>query len=268
MNTKPFHYLSAASMQRWLITLSLALLCNASAGAQTKTDREHDGLKGPVKSVRVELVEFAADGQTVLRQRHVQSMTSYDEQGNLFEELAYRPDGSFWSKKTYARDGEGRKIVTSYNRDGALSSQMIYTYDTAGRIAGWANYDAKGALKNRAVNTYDKDGHLTGGEVYNADGSLESRTVIMFDEEKKQPVNSFYDAHGALINKESLTSAGGDVIRYQPDGAVWMKETHGAAKFEYDAQGNWIKQTWPRSVTQDNKTVETIEVLYREIAYY
>jgi YD repeat-containing protein len=255
-------------MKRLLGTLIFSLALVPHASSQMRTDCETGGLKGPVKAVRVEQAELAQDGQTIKRPRQLQSVTTYDERGNLIEALSYHPDGTLREKKTLSWDGDGHRIAVKYDADGRMTAKSVETFDAAGHITGTLSYDAAGALKSRSASMYDERGRFTGGAVYNPDGSLMSKTVVTFDEKNQQPEIAYYDAQGTLQGKHSLSDAGGYVINYQPDGTEWFKETRTALKWEFDAHGNWIKQTWPKTRTQANKIEESVEVLYREITYY
>ncbi len=256
-------------MQRLLIALVFSLSLTVHAGAQTRTDWEDAGLKGRVKSIRVEQAEFVGlEGTTVAKARHVTSEATYDSQGSLLEEWSYKPDGTLRGRKTFARDADGHKTVTSYSAAGVLLGSAVYTYDEAGHITGTASYNARGALIGRSVSIYDARGRFAGGMTYNADGSLDTRTVVTFDAEKQRAERAYYDAAGKLLGKDSLTDAGGYAIHNKPDGTVWSKDVYQTNVKELDAQGNWIKRTWHKSVTQEDKTEDRIEVLYRTITYY
>lgn len=255
-------------MRLLLGALSFALLLSATAAGQSKTDREAAGLQGAVKSVRVEQVELAADGQTSKRPRWLTSVTTYDQQGNVLEELHYQPNGALREKRTVARDNEGHKVITTYNAGGAVTAKTVNSYDDAGHITGTLTYDGAGVLKHKSASTYDERGRFTGGAVYNADGSQMSKTVVTFDEEKKRPELAIYDEHGTLMGRQALTDAGGYVINYRPDGTIWFSETRQPAQREFDGHGNWLKQTWPKSVTREDRTEDVISVEYRTITYY
>jgi YD repeat-containing protein len=110
---------------------------NAEPTAQPKnlSDRERDGLRGPVKT--------CVGGTTT---------TEYDPDGRMLSTHAVEPDGREWgSTQTY--DSAGRLLrISSRNWDGS-STVQIYSYDEAGRLVGIA--DGSG---NRTDFHYDEQG--------------------------------------------------------------------------------------------------------------
>jgi len=256
-------------MRRLLVMLLFTLLLIHPAAAQKRTDRESAGLKGPVRTVRLEWAEISQqDGKAVERPRKLQFTTTYDEKGNRKEVTNYNLNGSLQDKRIYTRDGEGNLTETIYKADGTMDSKLIYTYDEKGRITGWSVYDAVGSLRRKAIGAYDAHGKPTESAIYNADGSLMNKTVHSYDAEGKQAGHAVYNAAGVLMQTYERNGTEDIVVLYNEDGTFHYRSVSKSPTSEFDSHGNWIKQSTPRSITRAGKSEEVIAVFYRRITYY
>ena len=136
------------------LTLPVALLvafCGLSASAQTKlshvtgqshvslvsalgtdTDRDRDGLLGPVRRVRTETVKLSnKGGKTVEGQRAVLEVVAYDIKGVKIENAYFPVAGAaLTGKEVYKYDDKGNIVeMTLLNSDGSLLSKEVYTYE-------------------------------------------------------------------------------------------------------------------------------------------
>src|SRR5688500_16718394 len=105
-------------MPKLLVALALGLLSAAMVGAQKKqTDREFEGLKGPVKSVSVEkaALKEQAGRRVEETQRLMDESATYDAEGNLVNDESYDGDGTLFIKKVYRHAGE-EEVVDTYVR--------------------------------------------------------------------------------------------------------------------------------------------------------
>ena len=81
-----------------------------------KTDGKRQGLKGPVKSVRVETAEFEdRDGQ-IVEKLWLSSTTTFNQDGWIIEQVNRNPDGSEW--------------------------RTVHDYSDAGKLQATRGYDA------------------------------------------------------------------------------------------------------------------------------
>jgi hypothetical protein len=250
-----------------MLLFSLSLACTASA--QARVDRETDGLKGRVKSVRVERSKVRKrDGRTFEESKRLQSVATYDEKGNKLEEVGYNSDGAVTWKRVFARDDKGNRTETTYKADGTIDAKWVTTYDASGKMTGSAQYAADGSLRHKSVREFDANGKLITGAIYDANGSLMNKTFFSYDAKGPQARDALYNADGTLVQELVRTDTGYTVVLYDSDGSVRYKSFDQLPSSELDSNGNWIKQTTLRTILQGGKPEETEEVTYRTIIYY
>ena len=97
-----------------------------------ESDRVKDGLVGPVRRVRTEVVKLAAtDGRIVEGKRALLEVVAYDIKGNKTENQ-YFPvaGGTLTGKEVYKYDDKGNiSEMTLFNADGSLLSKETYNYE-------------------------------------------------------------------------------------------------------------------------------------------
>lgn len=100
--------------------------------APVESDRIRDGLVGPVRRVRTEVVKLAsASGRIVEGKRALLEVVAYDIKGNKVENQ-YFPvtGGTLTGKEVYKYDDKGNiSEMTLLHDDGALLSREIYKYE-------------------------------------------------------------------------------------------------------------------------------------------
>ena len=97
-----------------------------------ESDRTKDGLSGPVRRVRTEVVKLATvDNKTVEGKRSLLEVVAYDIKGNKVENQYYPIVGStLTGKEVYKYDEKGNiSEMTLLNSDGTLLSKEIYKYE-------------------------------------------------------------------------------------------------------------------------------------------
>lgn len=97
-----------------------------------ETDRIKDGLVGPVRRVRTEVVRLASqDGRIVEGKRALLEVVAYDIKGNKVENQYYPvAGGTLTGKEVYKYDDKGNiSEMTLVNDDGALVSKENYKYE-------------------------------------------------------------------------------------------------------------------------------------------
>jgi protein TonB len=104
-----------------------------SPNAIAETDRDRDGLRGPVRRIRTETVKLSnKGGKTVEGQRQVLETAAYDLKGGKVENAYFPIAGSatLTGRETYKYDDKGNiSEMTLYNADGSLMGKEVYTYE-------------------------------------------------------------------------------------------------------------------------------------------
>jgi TonB family protein len=102
------------------------------ASVLVESDRIKDGLIGPVRRVRTEVVKLASvDGRLVEGKRALLEVVAYDIKGNKVENQ-YFPvaGGTITGKEVYKYDDKGNiSEMTLLNDDGSLESRETYKYE-------------------------------------------------------------------------------------------------------------------------------------------
>ncbi len=96
------------------------------------SDREQDGLNGPVRRVRTETVKLAnKNGKLVEGQRVTLEVAAYDVKGSKIENAYYPiPGSSITGKEVYKYDEKGNIIEMTLQDDkGTLLSKETYSYE-------------------------------------------------------------------------------------------------------------------------------------------
>ncbi|MDQ3744935.1 MAG: TonB family protein, partial [Acidobacteriota bacterium] len=124
---------SAASVSaRTLLRPAGLGLPTARALAAAATDREQDGLAGPVRRVKTETAKIAVkNGKPVEGPRNVLETTTYDQKGNRVDNAYFlSAGGTLTGKEVYKYDERGNMIeMTLHNEDGSLAAKEVYTYE-------------------------------------------------------------------------------------------------------------------------------------------
>ena len=103
----------------------------ATAGS-TASEREQDGLSGPVRRVRVETARLTVkDGKAVEGSRVLRAITTYDFQGKRIDNVAHPVDSPTPSgKEQYQYDNKGNIIEMVLRGDnGSILSKETYKYE-------------------------------------------------------------------------------------------------------------------------------------------
>jgi protein TonB len=103
----------------------------ASARA-TETDRDRDGLQGPVRRVRTENAKLVfKEGKVVEGQRNVLETATYDIRGAKIDNAYFlAAGGALTGREVYKYDDKGNIIeMTLFNADGSVLSKEKYDYE-------------------------------------------------------------------------------------------------------------------------------------------
>jgi TonB family protein len=103
-----------------------------SVSAPVESDRIKDGLVGPVRRVRTEVVKLlASEGRIVEGKRALLELVAYDLRGNKIENQYFPVAGAtLTGKETYKYDDKGHiSEMILLNDDGSLLSKETYKYE-------------------------------------------------------------------------------------------------------------------------------------------
>jgi len=128
-------------MTKLVLALVLVSLLHAMASAAPShgayfrgavSDREQDGLSGPVRRVKTETAKITVkNGRPVEGPRAVLEATTYDQKGNRVDNAYFlAAGGSLTGKEVYKYDARGNIVeMTLHNSDGTLMSKEVYAYE-------------------------------------------------------------------------------------------------------------------------------------------
>ncbi|MDQ1727921.1 MAG: periplasmic protein TonB [Pyrinomonadaceae bacterium] len=102
------------------------------AHAIAESDRSRDGLVGPVRRVRTEVVKLSSESGKLQEGKHaVLEVVAYDIKGNKTENQYFPIAGeNLTGKEVYKYDDKGNiSEMTLLNADGSLASKEVYKYE-------------------------------------------------------------------------------------------------------------------------------------------
>lgn len=215
-------------MRKLCVLLGVCLLYAIPVASQTKTDKEREGLVGPVKSVQVYLVEFTKKDEGT---RHLRYRTTYNTDGNISERVTFDRSGAITAKYIHTYDGNGRS--TGYEEyvgllDKTLSGprRHVYTLNAEGRKVEYIVFESNETIGTRFVYKYDAKGNLIEEQWYAHTGQLGGRTVYTFDDKGNQTSQTAHQADGAVNwknvskyddngNRTEMLQYDGTTLRYK-----------------------------------------------------
>jgi antitoxin component YwqK of YwqJK toxin-antitoxin module len=176
-----------------------------------KTHREEKRLKGPVKSVRLEVARFEEQYGELLDQPDGFAMT-FNQDGWIIETVNLhidRPNHRFVSEYS----GRGAKLSTrTYDAAGNLVREVKYgyLYDQHERLVAEQSVAPDGTVTTLATYTYDNEGLKTKVEtpVYPPEVNSESKPTRIETcyNEREEPVEvRNYDADGIISSRTKIT---------------------------------------------------------------
>ena len=234
--------------------LIIGICCLFTGTAVSQTDRERDGLKGPVKMVRVRQVTLVSEnGLQTQAPVTLVSVVTYDQSGRKTE-------------------------IALYDRDNILSRRLVYDYDPETKTrSGLTTYNSQNVVVRKVTDKYGANGFMFSSRIqtFNDDGTLYKRTEVTFGPLGELVEVSEFNADGTPIKKPS--SAPEESINENPNLARGRQEDRlvgfGTAIKEYfdeDSHGNWTRgNTGSRVHTYaSGRSVKTEEWVYREFTYY
>jgi YD repeat-containing protein len=206
------------------VRLTMAQVTSSGENGLTMSDREKEGLRGPVKST-TEDTTFPgmtdAEGQA-RPEVHWESTTEYDTAGRLLATFHKNADGSQWGTH-YAYDPSGRLLKTASGVEGQALTETNYSYDHQGRLqtisqsdkpeaAITFRYDEQGRKSKIAISRPSdyRANVATGGSPFeavevapNLPGGGTATTI--YDEHDRAAEVQVRDASGEIVNRAVRT---------------------------------------------------------------
>ncbi len=159
------------------------------------------------------------------------SVTQYDEQGHLFEEIKYNSDGEIEERHHYKYDNAGRVVEykmempldeveestrTTRNEKGfATCIQKFYgddggekrdfIYNNLDEVESISHYDEEGVLEQKEVLSYDDKKRLVKREVYDENNSLNKVTTFLYGDNDQPVEQNEFDSKNNLLSKVAFT---------------------------------------------------------------
>ena len=229
-------------MRRMVITLLIFLVTAAtSLGQQKKTDLEHVGLKGKIKTVKVDEARLSnKSGQAVEGKKVQLETTTYGENGMLVKSV--RVDAGARGDYFYSYDANGNRLELIRNAVTQSRVKTEFKYDGNGNRVEEIQTGDEG-LVARTTYVYDSKGRCTEKRLFNKQGMFARRTYA-YKTDDHPTEEAEYDPKGGLVGKQSYS-------------------------YELDSTGNWTKRITSRDMVSNGKQVsEPAEVTYRTITYF
>ena len=207
---------------------------------QSRTDRERDGLAGPVRTIRLETVyDFTVAHILRFSRRVLLYTVTYDSSGNKVRVINCDPT-SRRNKQTqlFKYDDAGRKIQWSV-RQGSTRITTIYRYDPQScKIEALERaVTGKETISRRYVSLFDSDGRQTEASYSeNSDQEIRAFYSYEFDSAGRVVLVNTYDQNDRLYHQRVCEyDSRGDLLSqtsYGPDSTVYERR-----EFTYSAEG-------------------------------
>ena len=201
-----------------------------------KSDREQDGLHGPVRSLRLELDRVSKVAGLFAVKRVLVRFACYDADGRKIEEVNYNSGGSEEQRELYSYDEAGRKlerilrcgstiVKTTYsyagNRIQALEHVKLgnrtstreygYVVDERGYQTEASYCDESfGEVKAFYDYSHDEGGRLATVTTRNAGGVVYHKLLYSYDANGKMATETAYGPDGTVY-KRAIYRAGGRI---------------------------------------------------------
>jgi hypothetical protein len=246
------------------IILIVALSSGPTLAQKPKSDREDEGLIGKIKVVINETADLSNEaGKFAEGRRKLSTNETYDVDGNLIEQIFYDYMGNLRETRKYGYiDGDRASkheltrheydpppavppsTATAKKWDTRYDWKYKYKYAANGNRIEKAIYNGDGSLWIRDVTKFDINDNKIEWARYSADGSLNFSSKSKYDEKKNKIEETYFNADDSVSSRYSYT-------------------------YEFDQEGNWIKQLRSKWVTKEGRSYfEVDKVMYRKITYY
>jgi len=205
---------------------------------------------------------------------HGKEIYTYNAEGHLTERVSYSVNPTFYNGKIVIKsDAAGRWIeAADYDFDGAPGMKQTRSYDAQGRVIDETDYLSPRDIEVKMIHRYNAKGQEVEELSYPHGAFLGSRSRYTYDKmgNRIRHETWLYDIKGALTGKwvGVWDSKGNqtDSLSYGPDGSV---KRHEISAYQFDAIGNWTKQTVKEYTVDGGKPLlAKMTVNYQTVTYY
>lgn len=245
------------------LILFSGLLVNVHGQTQREVDRKHLGLRGNVKSVFQEAIEFdLVDGRWVEKPRVTVERTIFDATGNHARVEYYDDDGKLSTTYLYSFVG---KVQVARVTDAPDSTALIRVEP----LPKGRRIDSRYTYK--FIHQYDPQGRRTQTAVYLSSGRLWLRHSFKFGPNRKTRL-SYLDGKLNQKLEFNLDERGNELSVIEQAAYVVADKTVYRYE-EFDAQGNWTRRIVYRGVKEfDDSAIITRahpwRIEYRAVTYH
>lgn len=284
-----------------LLLLPLLIFCSGIPSfAAEPSDREEDGLLGPVQSVEtresllVQTDRYDPSGRLIDRIQAGLETTQglwplkfsyrYDQAGRRIAEVVQDARGDLVKETRSAYDDRGnRSAEVAAWGDGTFENVSLYEYDEARRRTRGLHYNGVQVI-NRNLYVFDGEGRVVRERfernyyldaarnqiVVSARFNVGYEVAIFYDEQRHVREKKVSDLRGRPQGRSEFRYDEQDNQNeeriFNAEGRITDRKIY---RYEYDALGNWIKeelQWW--EVTDGHETIKQSSVRERRISYY
>lgn len=262
-----------------VVTVKPSFTSQSSSAIRTfkEPDNDLDEFVGKVKSITVETEEHEFTSHFMdfgnRYKRKLFQTSEFDRDGKLVEKFHYRIDGVALPKTTYSYDRNG--LLLKENHYSAVSREpyleTIYIYDSQGKVKEEIGKNIEdNRVFNRKLYSHDLKRNYTELVDYNSDSVVSGKAGLIWNKQGKVSEVIGLSPKGEILGKGTITyDEKGNIAEmvYSPPGG--LNERKEKFTYDFDGQGNWVKKTLYRWVTEENKSFfKLMNITYRTIVYY
>jgi YD repeat-containing protein len=227
--------------RKHLLLLLILIIAIVAHGQQKKNDLEQAGLKGKVKTIKVDSAKISnKTGQPVEGKKVTIETTNYGENGMLVKSV--RVDRGERGDYFYSYDASGNRLELIRNSTASSRVKTEFKYDASGNRTE-ENQTGEAGPVGKVEYFYDAKGNCVEKKLYNKQ-ALFARRIYAYGADGNPSEEVEYDTKGSIVGKQSYT-------------------------YELDSTGNWTKRmTSAQGMSNGKQIVEPAEVTYRTITYY
>ena len=264
------------------------LIIALTATAQVKNDRIRYGLKGAVKSVRVEEAKVSTKfGKPVEEKRELQEMAEFDEAGNkrkleVGDGTLYSLYRRYTTSFKFVRGEDGHLEEMGYDEGGTLKCKTTFMFDSRGNVNEETVYELERdsfVIYQKTVFSFDGLNRLKESVVYNSKGAIERRFNYTYagnlvtETETYGESARYTDSTGAkeiqTLDTKGNVIAFSRILTYEKSKPKDKDPAKFRNTYEFDSKGNWTKKTSSHLVTtQGPPFFEITSITYRTITYF
>lgn len=228
---------------------------------QMRTDREKQGLNGPVKHVLAETVRFEkSDGQIVEKPWFSHAIT-FNSDGQIIEQVNRNLDGSEWRSVNHYSNSGDLLATRSFDSSGAPYGELRYIYAEDGKLVAEQEVSPEGTVTTKTTYIYDDLGEKVKIQKldFHGEGTLilgVEHTSTFVNADRADRVESRYDDRGEVVEARVFDVDGALLSRMEI-----TRDANGNSLEEIQYYGDDVRFG---SCTPDSCSTEEMEALTEE----